>query len=201
MYQPKPLYKITASLLNSWQMIFDCEPEEELVTYDNFMRILRRERMAPKLDMLRVVDFIKQCENNKIKNISNIIVNGSFQNYVERDYIVDDMNVRVSGLLDVLKEGIIYDIKRVDDYELQDYYTDWKPSVYFALVPEAYEFRFLIASGYNDEYLDILTEKYTRDKAIHMRIVIKMFYNWLQDMKLFDVYKNNWQIDQKTKEK
>jgi len=196
----KPLYKITASLLNSWENIFNCDVDDEISARDFFIKTLKRERFYPSLELLRTVDFIKQCEQMNYAPISYIIKDGQFKVRVGKDYIIDDVNVRVLGYLDVLKQGSIYDIKRVTEYNLQDYFKDYKHHIYFALVPDATEFEYLIADGYNDDEITLYTEKYYRENAKNIEMIIKVFFSWLEDVNLFDTYKKYWQIDQKKKE-
>jgi hypothetical protein len=59
--------------------------------------------------------------------------------------------------------------------------------MYFALVPEAMEFVYIVSNG-----TDVWTEKYRRDEAADIRVIISMFFAWLKDNGLFELYKEKW---------
>jgi len=190
----KPLLKITASLLNSWGYIFKANEEYADKAYEDFVKTLNRIKIEPTFYMKRGIFFEKKCVEGKVPEISNVIEGGAFQAYFEKDLEVDDYDIRILGYLDVLKEGIIYDIKRVSKYERPKYLDSFQHHVYMELVPEAKEFNYLVASGSKDENVDIFTETYRRDEAQDVRIIIKQFFNWLQENNLFDLYLQNFNI-------
>ena len=191
----KPLYKVTASLLNSWGYLWTCNPDYAVEARDSFVKTLQRIRSAPNIYMLRGIEFEKQCVAGKVPFISEVIEGGAFQVYGEKYLEVLDYDVKLLGYLDVLKEGTIYDVKRVSKYDLQKYFDSYQHSAYFALVPEAFEFIYLIGAGNNDRYLDVFTEKYTREETEKIEDVIKRFYKWLEENELLNLYKKHWEIE------
>lgn len=196
----KPIFKITASLLNSWNYIFECDEDNSDSALDSFIDTLKRVKKPPNIYMQRGIDFEKDCYAGRVPFISDIIAGGEFQYYGELDLEVDDLDIRILGYLDVLKAGTIYDIKRVTKYELQKYFNSYQHHIYFALVPEAFNFEYLVASGYNDNYIDIFTEEYKREDAKDVKDIIHTFFEWLKENELFETYKNNWEIPREKKE-
>lgn len=192
------LYKITASLLNSWNYIFDCNPDYSKEAFDSFVKTLNRIKEPPNFYMKRGIEFEEKCcYSNEHPLITNIIEGGAFQVYAEKDLCVDGMDIKLLGYLDVLKAGVIYDIKRVNKYDTQKYFTSYQHHVYFALVPESNKFVYLIGAGNYDNALEYYTETYYREEALDIVTVIETFFNWLKENNLFEVYKEYWKIEDK----
>ena len=194
-----PLYKVTASLLNSWGYLWQARDEYSVEAYESFLKTLQRIKEPPTFYMQRGIDFEEACVNGQVPEIFEIIRDGTFQYYAEKDLKVDGLDIRLLGYLDVLKAGHIYDIKRTNQYDLQKYFPSYQHHAYFALVPEAIDFTYLIAYGRNDDYLSFAEEKYDRDEATPIEEIIHSFFVWLKEMDLFETYKKHWQIDQEKK--
>jgi len=145
--------------------------------------------------MQRGLDFEKDCYSGIVQDISRVIRDGAFQVYVEKPIKVDDMNVTLVGVLDVLKSGVIYDIKRVNQYDLQKYYTSYQHHIYFELVEDADKFVYLVAAGTNNDYVSFYQEEYTREEKIDVSKAISQFYQFLRDNGLWETYKKNWEIN------
>lgn len=190
----KPLYKITATLLNSWNYIFQAKPEYQQDAYDSFVKYLNRVKEPPNFFMKRGLEFEEDCYNGQVPIISEIVRDGAFQVYAEKDINVDGYAIRLLGYLDVLKEGIIYDIKRVNQYDLQKYFGSYQHHMYFELVPEATDFVYLIGAG--SKTINVYTEEYTREERIDIAQVIRKFFQYLDENDLTQVYIENWKIDE-----
>jgi hypothetical protein len=143
--------------------------------------------------MQRGLDFEKDCYNGLVPDISKVIRDGAFQVYVEKQIKVDDLDVKLVGVLDCLKEGVIYDIKRVNQYDLQKYYQSYQHQMYFELIEDADKFVYLVAAGTNNEYVSFYQEEYTRADQIDITKVISNFYKFLRDNKLWETYIKNWE--------
>jgi hypothetical protein len=187
--------KITASLLNSWAYIYTCNLEYQQDAYESFYKTLQRIKEPPTEAMLKGIKFEKKCYDNQVPMISNIIENGAYQVYAEKTLMVDNYEVKVLGYLDVLKQGVIYDIKRTMQYDLQKYYHAYQHHTYLYLIDEADSFVYLVAQGYSDDSINIYTEVYDRADSIPMDIIIKNFYDYLKQNDLFNVYVQNWSIE------
>lgn len=190
----KPLYKITATLLNSWNYIYQAKPEYQQDAYDSFVKYLNRIKEPPNFFMKRGLEFEEDCYNGQVPIISEIVRDGAFQVYAEKDINVDGYAIRLLGYLDVLKEGIIYDIKRVNQYDLQKYFSSYQHHMYFELVPEATDFIYLIGAG--SKTINVYTEQYTRKEKIDISQVIRKFFQYLDENDLTQVYIENWKIDE-----
>ena len=143
--------------------------------------------------MQRGLDFEKDCYNGLVPDISKVIRDGAFQVYVEKQIKVDDLDVKLVGVLDCLKEGVIYDIKRVNQYDLQKYYQSYQHQMYFEMVEDADKFVYLVAAGTNNEYVSFYQEEYTRADKIDIAQVISNFFKFLRDNKLWETYIKNWE--------
>jgi hypothetical protein len=191
----KPSFKVTATLLNSWNYIYQVEDDKTKEAYDSFLKTLARIKEPPNFFMLRGLEFEKDCYNGLIPDISKVIRDGAYQVYVEKQMFVDPYNVKLVGVLDVLKEGVIYDIKRVNQYDLQKYYTSYQHHIYFELVEDADKFVYLVAAGTNNDYVSFYQEEYTRAEKIDLVKAISQFYQFLRDNGLWETYKKNWEIN------
>lgn len=190
----KPLFKITATLLNSWNYLWQVEDDKYKDAYDSFVKTLQRIKEPPNFFMLRGLEFEKDCYNGLVQEISSVIRDGAFQVYVEKDIVVEGKNVRLVGVLDTLKSGTIYDIKRVNQYDLQKYYTSYQHHIYFELVQDAENFIYLIGAGTSDNYLTFYQEEYVKSDKIDIKEVVSKFYQFLRDNNLWQTYKEKWEI-------
>lgn len=190
----KPSYKVTATLLNSWNYIYEVDDDKYKEAYESFLKTLQRIKEPPNFFMLRGLEFEKDCYNGVVADISKVIRNGAFQVYLEKDIKVEDINVRLVGVLDVLKEGVIYDIKRVNQYDLQKYYGSYQHHLYFELVEDAYKFVYLVAAGTSDEHLTFYQEEYASHEKMDVVKAISQFYRFLRDNNLWEIYTKNWEI-------
>ena len=191
----RPLLKISATLLNSWAYIYKAKEGYEEKAYNDFVSYLNREPMEPNFFMQRGIDFEEACIEGKVPGISEIVKDGVYQAFFYKDIDLGDYEVRLLGYLDVLKEGKIYDIKRVSRYEKPKYYDSYQHHIYMELVEEAQEFTYLIGAG--NKTVDIYTETYRRDEVTSIIPVIKQFYKWLEDHNLFEIYLKNYNIGEK----
>ena len=137
--------------------------------------------------MLKGIQFEKDCYEGK-NCISKIIAGGIYQMVGKKKVKVNGMNILMYGILDVLKGGTIYDIKRVSRYSIQKYLHSYQHGFYLDLFERANVFKYL---AYDDnETLHI--ETYYRGQYQPTIEVISNFLNWLKDNNLLDLYKLNW---------
>ena len=197
------LYLITPSLLNSWTWIWECinsvkeadsdtisledkQSEVQEKAYNDFLKTLRREKIEPNEYMLAVIEFEKQCYEGKTC-ISPIIEGGAYQIVGKKKVQVCGLNFLMYGRLDVLKGGIIYDIKRVWKYTLPKYKWSTQHGFYLDLFDKANKFEYLIFDG-NKLHI----ETYYREQYIPTVDVIENFINWLKDKDLLNIYLEYW---------
>lgn len=191
----KPLLKVTATLLNSWGYIFYGPTQYAEKSYQDFVAYLNREPFEPNFYMKRGIAFEKACVEGKVPIVSDLIKGGAFQTYVEKEMSVDGYDVKLLGYLDVLKEGVIYDIKRVNKYERPKYFNSYQHHIYLECVPEASEFHYLVAAGQKDDTVSLNIETYRQDEKHDLTLVISQFFSWLKQNDLFDVYLENYNLN------
>ena len=117
-----------------------------------------------------------------------------FQVRIHKPITVNGMEFEIHGVLDALREGVIYDIKfknkSFGSLDLAGTYLDSaQHPFYFYLVPEARKFLYLVSDG-NDIYI----EQYTPEESRAAEEIIAEFMAFLQSANLMDVYKEHWQV-------
>jgi hypothetical protein len=191
----KHSYKVTSTLLNSWAYIYQVDADKADDAYQSFLKTLQRIKEPPNFFMIRGLEFEKNCYSGVVPVISNTIRDGAFQVYAQKHYVVDGVNVTLLGVLDALKAGVIYDIKRVNQYDLQKYLSSYQHHIYLDLIDDADKFIYLVAAGSNDNYLDFYQEEYTRADKIDVTQPISLFFQYLKDNGLWQTYLDNWRIE------
>jgi len=199
----KDRYLITPSLLNSWAYIWLCgenvrEAQSDEVciedkilvaqekAYNDFITVLNRIKTEPNEFMLRGIEYEDECYKGNT-DCSPIIEGGAYQIVGKKEETIDDIDFLLYGRLDVLKGGIIYDIKRVSKYSTQKYLKSYQHPFYFELFKECDEFDYLI---YDGDTLHI--ETYYRDQVVDIKSVISQFIKWLKKNNLLELYKEKW---------
>lgn len=198
-------YLVTQSLLSAWLYLF--KAYDEAAAMDDFVATLRRERKESTEAMQNGIDFETACyaagcggatvipdctRPEPVFEIANIIRGGIAQVKATRPATVDGIDVMCHGVLDVLKAGTIYDIKfknkSFGSLDMAGYYLDSpQHPMYFYLVPEAAEFRYLVSDG-NDVYI----ESYSREETEDVRKIISDFFQYLKETNLWYVYEEHW---------
>ena len=197
-------YLITPSLLNSWLYIYEApknvvesendeiclEDKRELASkkaYEDFINTLNRIPSEPNKYMQAGIDFEEECYKGNTC-ISPIIENGAFQISGTKDVIVNRIKFVMYGRLDVLKGGIIYDIKRIWKYSPQKYLWSSQHGFYLDLFPNANKFEYLAFDG-NKLHI----ETYYRYECVPTEEHIKNFIEFLKTNDLLDVYFAKWE--------
>ena len=169
--------------------------------YEDFLKTLKREPIQPNKNMLMGQHF---------ENVLNAVLNGAEidpshewykpitqlygilagaqqQVALSRDMTIDDLDLVLYGKLDFLLAGHIYDTKYSKTYNVGKYYDSPQHLFYFALVPEASSFSYLICDG---NY--VYRETYYPDEVEPVENIIHNFIQFLKRMNLLDIYKENW---------
>lgn len=196
-------YLITPSLLNSWAYIWTCadgvkEADGDKICLEDkkadaqekalldFLKTLNREPIEDNFFMRQGREFEDACYRGETC-VSPIIKGGAYQIVGKKNVTIDGVNFLMYGRLDVLKGGIIYDIKRVARYSPQKYLKSFQHGFYFELFDEAYEFEYLVYDG-----KDLHIETYYRDQCADLHQVIREFMKWLSDNGLLETYFDKW---------
>lgn len=215
-----PKLRITTTLLNQWQNIWDCEDylyynedtstisyEEALENhrdkaYKEFVDVLNRIPIEDNIYMQKGREFEDEVCNDREDVFSPIVKNGAFQVTVKKNVMIDGEECVLYGVLDVLKAGRIYDIKRISKpYKstAPKYIKSHQHAMYLYLVPEAIDFTYLIGDA-NIESKDETKrleeshhiEHYKRENCEDIIKVCTTFIRWLKSMGLFGIYKQKW---------
>ena len=200
---PNTRYLITPSLLNSWLYIWNCadnvreavtdtisqedkEYNAQLKAKDDFLNSLNRLRFEPNEYMIQGMEFEDDTQAGKTI-ASPIVDGGAWQVVGMKNETIDGMDFLLYGRLDVLKGGIVYDIKRVMRYSPQKYLKTTQHPFYLYLFPRAYKFTYLVYDG-----KALHSESYYRDEVVDILAVIKNFIEWLKQNDLLEIYKTKW---------
>lgn len=195
--------RITTSLLNSWRYIWlsadnvrefdsDTESLEDKIdktqkrAYDSFIAYLKREPFETTEAMQKGIDFEEDCYNG-LTPFSEIIEKGIFQAKGQKLININGVEFQMFGILDVLKGGIIYDIKRTSQYKVQKYQKSYQHAFYFYLFPNAKQFTYLVYDGKSYHQ-----ETYFREDCVDIKEVIWDFYCYLKDNNLLEIYEEHW---------
>lgn len=184
---------ITQSLLSAWNYIFNAYDTDK--AYADFLLTLNKEPFEPNAAMQKGIEFenavAAYCRGGVAedteKEVGDIVKGGQFQVVAYKDVKIDGVDIVLYSKMDVLKAGIIYDIKRSDTYEVGKYIDSPQHPMYMACVSQAKEFVYLISDG-----KEVYQERYTRDDIEPITEIIKDFFAFLRVEKLFDIYLSKW---------
>lgn len=195
----KNRFLITQSLLSAWQYLYKAYDPETAAK--DFLRVLNRKPTRPNQAMLDGIQFENMvtayCENNEppenhkwrngIVKVGNIVQGSQFQVAVYRDALIDGIPFLLYGRLDGLKAGIIYDIKFSRTYEPGKYLDSPQHPMYFACVPEAKRFDYVIFTG-----KDVCMESYRPQDTEPIERTIHHFIRYLEVTGLDKIYIEKW---------
>ena len=180
----KSKIRITQSLLSSWLWAFKKDDG-----YEDFLRTLSREPKQPTQAMLDGIQF-ENClnsvlngehlpENHKwkfpIAEMADELWGSQQQVELYKNVVVDGQPILLHGILDYLKAGHIYDCKFSTHYYLNKYLDSPQTPMYLALVPEAFDFTYIICDG---KY--VYRERYPRDIVQPIEVTLRYFMNYIR---------------------
>lgn len=197
------LYRLTASLLNSWQRATD--PDACGNEYEDFLLDLAREKRATSgaaqagIDFEKAVSIIAEhgelgtddCADRDIPAVCAFgerVRRAAYQVRAEKEMEVGGLTLNLVGVADFLKAGIITDIKRVMRYEYGKYQHSAQHPMYMELFPEAVRFDYLI---YDGSYCYM--EQYRRGDYTPIQDTAAAFLRYLRDADLIDTYMSKWE--------
>lgn len=191
---------ITQSLLAAWEYQYHAFDEES--AHKDFIRVLKREKSKPSqaiLDGIQFENMVTECcagtmppEKHKWKDgivqAADILRGCQFQVKAYRTETVNGVPFLLYGRLDGLKAGIIYDLKFSRGYEVGKYLDSPQHPMYFACVPEAYRFKYVVYTG-----KDVCTETYEREDTKDIKETIRDFMGYLEVSGLEELYCKHWE--------
>ena len=180
---------LTQTLINSWLYLYQVDGEYYEKCYQDFLKTLKRIPLEDNEIFARGREFEKQVINGEYKEIYDIIKGGSYQVSKKKELVVDNLDFTVYGIADFIKNGVIYDTKRVNNYELQKYQYSSQHLIYLYLFDDCYEFTYLIVDNSDTTY----EETYKRnDLTMSIETLIHNFISFLKENNLFNIYLENW---------
>lgn len=189
MTKSKTSLLLTQTLINSWLYLYQVDGEYYEKCYQDFLKTLKRIPLEDNEIFARGREFEKQVINGEYKEIYDIIKGGSYQVSKKKELVVDNLDFTVYGIADFIKNGVIYDTKRVNQYELQKYQYSSQHLIYLYLFDDCYEFTYLIVDNSDTTY----EETYKRnDLTLSIETLIHNFISFLKENNLFNIYLENW---------
>lgn len=192
-------YRITHSLLSAWQWSFAKEDG-----FSEFLATLERKRTPPTKAMLEGIR-LENLVNATLEGISppvghdwtegvetlGGIVSGSVsQLWLKQQVIVSRLPITLVGVLDYLRDGIIFDCKFTDKYKPNKYCQSTQHPMYFALCPNAHTFVYLCSDG---EIVNC--EDYDRVNTRDIQEIIEEFFVYLEKQNLMSIYMEHWKTE------
>ena len=189
MTKSKTSLLLTQTLINSWLYLYQVDGEYYEKCYQDFLKTLKRIPLEDNEIFARGREFEKQVINGEYKEIYDIIKGGSYQVSKKKELVVDNLDFTIYGIADFIKNGVIYDTKRVNQYELQKYQYSSQHLIYLYLFDDCYEFTYLIVDNSDTTY----EETYKRnDLTMSIETLIHNFISFLKENNLFNIYLENW---------
>ena len=189
MTKSKTSLLLTQTLINSWLYLYQTDGEYYDQAYQDFLKTLKRIPLEDNEIFARGREFEKLVINGEYKEIYDIIKGGSYQVSKKKELVVDNLDFTVYGIADFIKNGVIYDTKRVNQYELQKYQYSSQHLIYLYLFDDCYEFTYLIVDNSDTFY----EETYKRtDLTLSIENLIHNFISFLKENNLFNIYLENW---------
>ena len=206
--QPKEnRLRITATLLNQWQRIWDCEDyikesENDTISYEDrllearskaiedFRATLTRQPIPINEAMQRGMDFEADVQRGLDDEFSPVIEGGAYQVVVQKKVEVDGVKLNLFGVLDWLKAGHIYDAKRVKEYKTHKYRKSHQHPMYLFMVPTSVDFTYLVKCDSNKEPYHY--ESYVRENCEDVLRTISAFLKWLKANDMWELYVTHW---------
>ena len=198
--------RITKTLLDSYAYMFDCYEGGEDEAYESFLKTLKREPIEETEAIANGKAFEAMVQalaegrevtpgkwENGARKVAEIVQGGQWQLHVDTDVTVDGRTFWLHGFCDVVKAGVIYDIKfKNKSFNGLDLYGSYRNhsqhSAYLRCLPEAYEFVYLVSDGE-----ELYTEAYNRLNSRPIEEYIRDFMNWLQTKpELLKIYEERW---------
>ena len=197
-------YMVTHSLLSSWLYAMKDNPYEDMTTekdyFQEFLTVLKREPTETTEAMRNGIEFENLVTDILVgdadeshswykaaEKVAAKVAGGLAQYRAKAETEIDGLRVLLYGRLDWIRASVIYDTKFSKSYDRGKYITSTQHPMYFAIVPEAIEFVYIVSNG-----TDVWTETYRRDEAADIREIVSCFFSWLKENGLFEIYKEKW---------
>lgn len=197
------MYKLTCTLLNNW--LYATDPDASETAYIRFLNALERKREPASKAMQAGIAFETMVTNyamdtaqplpedkaamRAVIQFGNRCRGGAWQVWAEKPVQIAGKELLLVGVADCLKQGILYDLKRVQRYEYGKYQHSAQHPMYMELFPEAIRFDYLIFDG-----AYCYREQYRRGDFEPIHNIGTRFLHYLEDAGLMEIYQKHWEV-------
>lgn len=197
----KAKIRITKSLLDQWLYSFKVEDG-----WEKFLLTISREKIPVTEAMLdgqryesvlnNVLDGETIPEDHEwyapITEMAQELQGAAQQVNLYQDTKVDGQRILLHGVLDYLLAGHIFDCKFSKRYHLNKYFWEYttQTAMYLALVPEAFDFTYIISDG---KY--VYREKYPREIVPPIEVTLKHFLKFCEANNLMNTLIEKWSVN------
>lgn len=129
-------YYITPTLLNSWSYCI------KNGTLEDFIKVLNKEKFEPNESILKGFEYERYMQENYEETL-----NGAYQVKVSKEY----GDYLLYGIVDCLKNGIIYDYKYTKNYDVGKFFNNHQTLMYLEMIPEASKMVYLITNKFDEK--------------------------------------------------
>lgn len=157
----KPIYKVSATLVNSWLYYLRYPTDEKL---EEFKELIRGNFVENEY-VLKGRLFEQSVFDGKEGKLSEVVKDTLIQQWGKPLYISfpsEDFSIRLSGKADSVDnlKNRIYDIKRTGKYNYNNFSdsSTCQHSFYFKIFPNIKDFYYLIAEGRGEEVDRVIVE-------------------------------------------
>ncbi len=208
-------YLITQSLLSAWMYMFNCSEDNSEQAREDFLTSLRRESGDQSTEMLRGISFedavnaylngdetapeehaevfskrgAEKAEADCVRKVAEIMRGATYQLTAYKDKRIAGIDFLLMAKCDWVKAGVIYDCKRVTNYEPGKYFESVQHPMYLEVIDTAYSFKYIVCDG-TDVYTSDCYTRYDIPQSIEQ--IIFQFVQYLKSENLLETYFKYW---------
>lgn len=176
-------YLMTYSLLNAWRY---CLKSGEL---DEFIKTLNREPIETN-EAMRLGNEFEAWAAENIPELQGAVRQAA----VYKDVRIGGTAFLLYGKTDFIKAGVITDTKYTGHYDVGKFYGSPQHAMYFALIPEAIRFDYIVTTEKGDYSTERLyRESYYPAETPPIEGEISSFMGWLRANDLLKIYQEKWE--------
>lgn len=192
----KPIYKVSATLVNSWLYYLKYPSDEKLEEFKNLIRGIFVENEF----ILRGRNYEQEVFEGKQGDISKLVEGTLIQKWGKPAYISfvnEGFSVRVAGKADSVDNitSRIYDIKRTNRYHKNNFSDNstCQHYFYFKLFPNIKDFYYVVAEGKGDsvEHVHIEHKKRPPEEELNKKVLdyIKGVLTFVKEIGMWEEFK------------
>lgn len=198
--QSLPIYKVSATLVNSWLYFNKYPTEKNLESFKNLVNGIFEDNIY----LERGRRYETEVKEGKHGKVSELIAGKIWQPWGTSVYVTfpkEKFSIRISGKADIVSidNKIIYDLKRVSKWHPNKYDdgNTCQHYFYFKLFPQAENFYYVAAIGETETVEDIkIIQKLRPNEETLNRIItdyIKGVLTFIREIDMWDNFTKNQQ--------